>query len=282
MAKGVPKRSDEGDIPWHPAFNQAIQQELEQYKDILSYSFEVPLTAQPLKMDVLIIKKEKDVVIEKNIATIFRKENILEYKSPEDYVSVGDFYKVYGYACFYAALKTVAITDLTISFIGSRYPRELLKHLEEVRGYGVEEKWAGIYTVTGDIMPIQIINSTKLSVNENLWLRDLGDDVAGTDINKLALEIKRRGLGSQMGAYLYAVYRANLPRVKEAERMASTIAEFEEYLEEIGLTAKWAAEGEEKGRKEAIQNLLKFGMPPEQVSTALKVPLTKVVAVQEE
>jgi hypothetical protein len=83
--------------------------------------------------------------LEKNIAAIFRKDNILEYKSPEDYLSVEDFYKVYGYACLYAALNKVPVTDLTLTFVESRHPRKLLGHLREVLGYRVEEPWSGIY-----------------------------------------------------------------------------------------------------------------------------------------
>ena len=280
MAKKVPGQHVDSRIPWHHAFFQAIQRELDQYSDILRYEKEYPLTSEPLRMDVLIIKKEQDVVIQKNIAAIFKRENILEYKSPEDYVSIADFYKVYGYACLYAYINKVAITDITISFIESRYPRELIKHLKMVRRYDVAEKWPGIYLVTGDIIPIQIINSTKLSAHENMWLKNLANGVAGADIDKMAHEIKRRGLGPQMGAYLYVVSRANLPGIKEAELMSSTLAEFEEYLEGTGITAKWEARAKEETARETIKNLLEFGMGPEQVSAALKVPLPKVIAMQ--
>jgi len=61
-------------------------------------------------------------------------ENIVEYKSPDDYVSVGDFYKALGYACLYSALNNVSIDDMTLTFAGSRYPRELLAHLQSARG----------------------------------------------------------------------------------------------------------------------------------------------------
>jgi transposase len=66
-------------IPWHPAFVQAIKLELEPYWDALEFIPEYPLTAEPLEIDVVIIKKAPDLVIEKNIARIFRKINILEY-----------------------------------------------------------------------------------------------------------------------------------------------------------------------------------------------------------
>jgi hypothetical protein len=44
-----------------------------------------------------------------------------------------------------------------------------------VRGYKVEKNGKGIYTVSGDIIPIQIIDSKELSTTENLWLKDLND-----------------------------------------------------------------------------------------------------------
>ena len=76
---------------WHPAFFEAIQMELEEYRHELQFIPEYPLNTDPLRIDVVIIKKSQDVPIEKNIASIFQKENIVEYKSPNDYVSVNDF-----------------------------------------------------------------------------------------------------------------------------------------------------------------------------------------------
>ena len=125
-------------IAWHPAFVQAIQLELEAYKDSLEFHSEYQLVAEPLKIDCVVIKKAKNVVIRKNFAAIFRDVNILEYKSPDDHVSVADFYKVYGYACLYASFGKIPVTDLTVSFIQSRYPGKLLKHLKNVRGYVIE------------------------------------------------------------------------------------------------------------------------------------------------
>jgi hypothetical protein len=54
----------------------------------LIFEIERDLTAAPLKIDVLIIKKRKNVAIKKNIAEIFRHYNIVEYKSPDDYISL--------------------------------------------------------------------------------------------------------------------------------------------------------------------------------------------------
>jgi len=154
--------SEFSNIHWHPAFIEAIKLELSDYRDSLEFFSELPLTTEPLRIDCIVIKKTKGLVITKNIASVFREVNILEYKSPDDYVSIADFYKVYGYACLYASLKKVPITNLTVSFIESRFPKKLFKHLREIRGYVVEKNGPGIYIVKGDILPIQIINSRHL------------------------------------------------------------------------------------------------------------------------
>ena len=124
-------------IPWHPAFIQALQLELKDYKDVLEFYPEYQLTSEPLRIDCVVIKKIKNVEIKKNIAKVFKTWNILEYKSPDDYTSVEDFYKVYAYACLYASFEKVPVNNLTVSFIGSRYPRELLNHLQVTRKYTV-------------------------------------------------------------------------------------------------------------------------------------------------
>jgi hypothetical protein len=64
---------------WHPAFLQALQVELIDYKDSLQFEYEYQLTTAPLRFDLLIIKKLPGLVIDKNIARIFRADNIMEF-----------------------------------------------------------------------------------------------------------------------------------------------------------------------------------------------------------
>jgi hypothetical protein len=210
--------------------------ELDQYRDVLEFKPEYPLTAEPLEIDMVIIKKAPEIRIEKNIAWIFKTVNIVEFKSPTDYVSLHDFYKVYGYACLYASLEHIPITDLTITFIESRYPRELVRHLREVRSYTVEERGRGIYTVTGDIMPIQVIDSRKLSEGENLWLRNLDNELNVERIRRITGEIARAGKEARIRAYVDAIMRANAGMVEEAIRMSDVT--LEQVFERTGLLAK--------------------------------------------
>jgi len=84
-------KHDNNRISWHPAFFEAIQMELDEYSRHLQFISEFQLTKEPLRIDVVIIKKDKDFTIKKNIASIFRKENIIEYKSPDDHICEDDW-----------------------------------------------------------------------------------------------------------------------------------------------------------------------------------------------
>ena len=129
---------EEGNLlQWHPAFYAGIQIELENELDKLIFESEHNLSKKPMRIDVLIIKKLADDAIYKNIGRIFRRYNIVEYKSPTDYLSIDDFYKVYGYSCFYKSeakrVDSIKITDITITFVSKKYPIELIEHLEKIR-----------------------------------------------------------------------------------------------------------------------------------------------------
>jgi hypothetical protein len=151
MRKDSAGERDDAHTSWHPAFVEAIKLELDQYGDILEYTSEYQLTKEPLRIDVVIVKKRKNVPIKKNIAAMFRGHNLIEYKSPSDYISLEDFYKVYAYACLYVTVEPKAgEAGLTITFVGSRYPRKLAEHLEKVRHCAIEKTSAGVYSVKGD------------------------------------------------------------------------------------------------------------------------------------
>jgi len=195
-------------LQWHTAFLQAIQMELLEYRDYLEFRCEYQLTSEPLRIDLLIIKKPKELTINKNIARIFRMDNVVEYKSPEDYLSIKDFLKVYAYANLYAAITpNVDLSDLTLTFVGSRRPRELLRYLTGIRGYTVKETSPGIYQVTGDYLPIQIIESKKLSEDENLWLSSLRKDLEIRGMNAILKQGKKQGPETPpLDAYIVVPY----------------------------------------------------------------------------
>ena len=115
-------------LQWHPAFYAGIRIEFEEEKEMLIFENEHQLGTKPKEIDVLIIKKHADVPIRKNIGRVFRKHNIVEYKSPKDYLSIDDYYKVYAYACFYKsdteAVNQIKAEEITITFVCKKRPRE--------------------------------------------------------------------------------------------------------------------------------------------------------------
>ena len=177
---------------WHPAFYAGIQIELEADADNLVFENEHQLGTKPMEIDVLIIKKETDRPVKKNLGRIFKKHNIIEYKSPDDFLSVDDFYKVYGYTCFYKAdtryVNSIPADELTITFVSEKYPRKMIAHLKNVKKYQIAEKEKGIYYVYGDLIPIQILVTKKLSAEENLWLKSLTNKLNETETAEKLIE----------------------------------------------------------------------------------------------
>jgi hypothetical protein len=266
-------------IAWHPAFLEAIKLELDQYSDALEYVPECQLTKEPLRIDVVIVKKRKDLRIEKNIAALFRGDNIIEYKSPTDYISIEDFYKVYAYACLYITMqrKTAAdIGDLTISFVGSRYPRKLAEHLEQSRGYVVEKSGPGVYSVKGDSIPMQIIDTRELPVEENLWLAQLDNRLNSDGARRIIRELDRENRAERMAAYIDAVYTANFEVMEEASMMSDTTMVYGKTLENAGYVTRKMILAKMEGITEGKIE----GKEEEKVAIARKMKTDKVPASQ--
>jgi len=263
---------------WHPAFVDAMRMELFDYRDSLEFKYEHPLNTEPLRIDLLIIKKPKDLIIDKNIARIFRSDNIFEYKSPGDYLAVNDFMKVYAYANLYAAITpNVDFADITLTFVERRRPRKLLKYLTETRGYKAEETSPGIYLVTGDYLPIQIIESGKLSERENLWLKSLVKDLSAVNVGSILDKAQKLRDKAQLGAYLYMLSRANPRSFLEAKNMARRKREtFEEVFTEAGLIPEWIERGRvqglEQGLETAARNAMAKGLPVDVIHDITGLP----------
>lgn len=236
-------------LQWHPAFFAVMQIELAEDVENLTFENEHQLSTKPMAIDALIIKKEQDIPVQKNIGKIFRKYNIMEYKNPGDYLSIDDFYKVYGYTCFYksdvGSADTINIEDLTISFVCSIYPRKLMLHLQKIRNYKVLEREKGIYDIIGDKIPIQIILTKELSRKDNLWLRSLSNHLDDTETTKeLLADYSRHKDNILYKSIMDIIVRANREKFREAKDMCDALLELmQDELDEK------KAEGERIGKE---------------------------------
>lgn len=242
-------------LQWHPAFYAGIQIEFGAEANELVFENEHQLGTRPKEIDVLIIKKNSDYRIVKNIGKIFRKHNIVEYKSPEDYLGIDDYYKVYGYACLYKSdtpqTDCIKITDITISLVCHRYPRQLFVHLQSHRSLQLTKQEEGIYYVHGELLPTQIIITSELSANDNLWLRNLTNDLQNQkEINRLTAEYHKHRHNNLYRSVMNMIIRANEQKFEEEKNMCEAIIDL--------FRDEWD-EGMKKAKEEAIQEGLRIG-----------------------
>lgn len=225
-------------LQWHSAFFAGLQIELKAEAEKLIFENEHMLSNKPMQVDVLIVKKNSEENIQKNIGQIFRRHNIIEYKSPDDYLSIDDFYKVYGYTCFYKSdtgkTNEIKINELTISFVCNRYPRELIKHLKQERNFEVYQHEKGIYYILNDIFPIQLIITSQLSEDNNLWLKNLTNNIKEYNTtNKLIQEYDRHSHDELYKSIMNVIVYANKAWFEEAKNMCEALRElFKDELEE--------------------------------------------------
>lgn len=220
---------DRGNVlQWHPAFYADIQIEFQEESHKLMFQNEYPLSKKPMLVDILVIKKRPGEKIQKNIGRIFRTYNLIEYKSPTDYLSVDDFYKVYGYACFYKAdtgkTNEIPAEEITITFVAKNYPRKMIQHLLDARKYTIEKIEPGIYYVYGDVFAIQIIVTGQLLPKHNLWLYSLTDTLTDSTITrKLLNEYRGKEKDTLYSAAMQVIVAANEHQFKEEENMCDAL-----------------------------------------------------------
>ena len=151
---------EESRIQWHPAFYAATKLELRDNIDELEFYPEYNLSKKPLQADLLIIEKNSDVQIKNAIGHIFRKHNIVEYKSPGDGMTVDDFYKCVAYACLYKStgenVNEIAGDELSITMIRESYPKSMMRELKRL-GISFAEYDSGIYYSQNFFILAQII-----------------------------------------------------------------------------------------------------------------------------
>ena len=174
--------------------------------------------------------------------------------------------------CSSDLLEKVPITSLSISFVESRYPAKLLKHLKNLRGYSVEETASGIYTVFGDILPIQMIDSRRLSADENLWLKGLSNRLDPFEVIKISDVAVKKDKTAWLQAYMNAIAKANFQAIEEAMNMSNAAVSLDEVLERTGAYAR----AEERNTLAIAQKMVNLGYPPEAIVSVTGLDSEKV------
>jgi len=221
------------------------------------------LSKEPLRIDIVVLKKNRDIELKPVWAKVFRGHNIIEYKSPVDKTpSLAVFYKLIGYAMIYAAQNEVEISDVTATLICARTPQKLFKILKENFDYKILEKDASIYYIIKKGVAVEKSLVVQVMVQKSEPLLQALDrrPMDGTTVDKvvkriLAIGKKEREL---LGYWLKALTFENATNI--SERMRGDMEKEKalmEIMNSLGFSERLRQEsmqkGIQKGRQEGIQ-----------------------------
>ena len=264
---------EESRIQWHPALYAATKLKLHDNIDELEFYPEYNLSKKPLQADLLIIEKNSDVQIKNAIGHIFRKHNIVEYKSPGDGMTVDDFYKCVAYACLYKStgesVNAIAGDELSITMIRESYPKFMMWELKRL-GIGFAEYDSGIYYSQNFFIPSQLIVTQELKPDEHRSLRILSRNADENDVKgfiKETLGYVTQGEKADAQAVLKVSGTANY-HIYEKIRSESEMKSFLDEIKNEGFN-----EGKSQGRTEALEQTAKtlfdMGMAVDKIAQAV-------------
>ena len=245
-------------IQWHPAFCSAMKLEFLENKDDLIYQSELGLNSKPILIDLLVITKSPDVIINNEIGKIFKGHNIFEYKSPEDKLNIDTFYKGLAYTCLYKAngpkVNSIKADDITLTFVRHSKPVELLKQLA-ADGYEISESSQGIYHMQiSDLQfEIQIVVTSEVNEKEHVWLTSLAANLSEQKVETLVIkttELSSKDDKEWAESVLQVAMQANadvFEKIKEDKQMCEALRELMKTEIEAEVNA-----AVEKAVKEAI------------------------------
>lgn len=276
-------------IQWHSGFCGAAELELGSDRDMLEFCREYNLSKAPLKMDMLIIKKTADAEIKNEIGRMFRTYNVMEYKSPDDSLSVSDYYKTMAYACLYKGLEEsvdqIPAGEITVSLVRSRYPRKLFAALRK-EGLEIQQPYQGIYYIKGKtLFDTQVIVTSRLNRRNHRSLRLLSANVQREEVEefiKAAEELENPGDRNNVEAVLQVSIGANQELYGEIRRDSFMYNALRELLnDEIEKEKRSAVQtavqkAEQETLLEAIKNLMgNLELSADEVMSAMSLPEEK-------
>ena len=289
-------------LQWHPAFCAAAGLEFHEDIERLELKPEYNLSKEPIRIDLLIIKEESDRRIKNEIGHIMKKYNVIEYKSPEDALTIDDFYKTVGYACLYKGygerVDAVPINELTVSIFRATQPEKMFLTLQKY-GHKIEEKYPGIYYVTEHLpFPAQIIVTQELEPGEHRSLRILSNHAKKEDVEEFLKEVEKMNTPRErqnVEAVLQVSVKANDELYREIRRDANMCDALRELMKddierEVSAARKLGesegevrgkAMGEVVGEAKIILKMNRSGMSTENIASITGKDLDEINAILE-
>ncbi len=259
-------------IQWHPGFVAAMNLELREDRENLTFHKEFNLNTKPLSIDLLIIQKGTAATVSNEIGKIFREHNIMEYKSPGDSLDIDVYYKTMAYAALYKSggetADSIPADNVTISLVRENKPRKLFQYFRE-QGCSVINPYTGIYYIKGPIPFLtQVIVTQELNSTAHGWLcalsRNIKEPVAQR-VLELTKNLTQPGERNFADSVLTVMLKANkqmLHKWKGAENMFEILMEIMEPQIKAMLKEereKAITIGEQKGIRIGEQKGIRIG-----------------------
>ena len=263
---------------FHQAFYAAMKAFYEVEKAPVTYEQEKELGEAPVRLDLLIIKKSSDVELGDPIGKFFRLVNLCEYKSPQDGLTIDDFYKVQAYGLLYKVLdkkkvNELPIEDITITLFRHTCPKRMLQMLKKT-GFEINQPYPGIYYFDGKIsIPTQLIISSELPSGENYGLKLLTRNCKKLDVTNYMSHVDKIILNQNENVkekfkivldFCFKLNKKIGKQIEEDENMDDAIREvFKKTFDKV------AAEAAEKATKKAAkENAKKLAEAEKKVAEA--------------
>ena len=130
-----------------------------------------------------------------------------------------------------------------------------------------------------DTFKIQIIESKRLSAEENVFLKNLRSSLTKMDMQEVFEAYRKYALLEKVNIYLDRVLDANLPILEEVLAMSSAAVRdvIYSHFEKDGTVDRIMERGEERGEEKAKRNtaleMLRDGFTPDKVARYVQMPL---------
>ncbi len=227
-------------ISYHQGFYGAAELEFRLERAEMTFYREYNLSKEPQRIDILVVVKEPDVQIENEVGKFFKQHNVIEYKSPDDGLTIDDLFKTIGYACQYKALgetvDQIPEDQITVSLFRDTYPRRLFKALEE-SGRTITQPYPGIYYVKGHLQfDTQIVVISQLTADRHSALRVLSNHAKEADVRRFLTEsaaLKKQGDRHNIDAVLQVSVQANGDLYGKIRRDDNMSPAFEELMQDV-------------------------------------------------
>lgn len=269
------KKNVKRKIQWHPGFVTGLDLELSEYQSGMTQEREYNLNTKPLAIDVLIRKNDSTAIRNNEIGRLFRRYNIIEYKSPDDHMDIDTYYKVNGYACLFKAggdqVDSIKAEDVTISLFRHTKPKGLFRRFKR-EGILIVNPYPGIYYVKGNTMfSLQIVVTRELDPDKHIWLVALSGRLKKEQVEKVlkrASQLTNQREKRLVDSVLQVCIAANQTTVEELKKEEESMCQALREIMEPELKQSMK-EGMEKGILATVKSLREVGQREEDIKSII-------------